>query len=124
MKERTESLPDAASVVEALADWFAEIHPRSAHVFDLIHQAAAVDPEIAQLEERREAQRLSNYEMAASVIAGKGDLRLPIRETAATIWTVGHPLVYRRLVTIGGWSSSDYREWVSESLAAAILVER
>lgn len=121
MKERTENLPDALSVIETLADWFAEVHPRSAQVFELIRQAAAVDPEVAELENRREAQRLSNYELAAAVIADKGELRLPIRETAATIWAVGHPSVYRRLVMAGGWSVSDYRNWVTTTLSAALL---
>lgn len=123
MKERTEGLPNAVSVIEALADWFADMHPRSAQVFELIRQAAVTDPEVAQLEERREAQRLSNYELAASLIAAKGSLRLPIREAAATIWTVGHPSVYRRLVMVGRWSHSDYRDWVCTTLAAALLTD-
>jgi hypothetical protein len=123
MSERTERLPDAASVIESLADWFAEVHPRSAAVFDLIREAAAVDPEVAVLEQRREAQRLTNYERAASIIAKKGSLRLPVRETAATIWTVGHPSAYRQLVAATGWTVGQYRDWIATTLTAALLTD-
>ena len=121
MQERTAELPDGGSVIELLADWFAEVHPRSAAIFNVIRQAAAVDPEVARLEDRREAQRLANYELAAAAIAEKGELRLPIREAAATIWSVGHLLVYRRLVIGSGWNLGEYRAWIRTTLATALL---
>lgn len=121
MMERTAGLPDSGSVIEVLADWFAELHPRSAEIFELIRQAAAVDPDVARLEDRREAQRLDNYEKAATVLADKGGLRLPVPEAAATIWAIGHPTVYRRLVLSVGWSVPDYRGWVRDNLRSALL---
>ena len=55
MRERMAAAGDSASAVAVLADWLAEVNPRAEKVFELIRQAAAVDPEIAELERRRDA---------------------------------------------------------------------
>lgn len=64
-------------------------------------------PAVAAFETEREQRRLANYGLAAQVLAEKGGVRprLDSEETAATIWSIGHPLVPACVVE-GGWSRS------------------
>lgn len=123
MQERAERLPDAAGVIEALADWFVEVHQRSGELFRIIREAAAVDPAVAIFEAERELRRLTNYHLAAQILAAKDGARPRMKpeEAAATIWSVGHPLVYRRLVVEGEWSPDRYRRWIVDTLTGSLL---
>ena len=123
MRERAESTSDAGGMIAVLADWFAEAMPRTADVMGVIHQAAAVDGDIADLEGTRAAQRFHNYLAAASQLAARpGAAGRPAEEIAATIWSIGHPLVYRFLVEDQGWDLDRYRRWITDCLIG-ILVE-
>jgi AcrR family transcriptional regulator len=121
MRERTDAIADAAGLIEVLADWFAEVQPRTSDVHSIIRQAAAHDEDIAELEEQRAAQRFRNYLLAAEQLTMRaGSATLPDEEIAATIWSVGHPQVYRFLTEGVGWDLDRYRNWVERSLVAAL----
>jgi AcrR family transcriptional regulator len=122
MRERVAGARTAADVIDVLADWFPEVHLRTAAVFQVIAQAAAVDPEIAKLEQRRATQRLVNYGEAAAALRERRGLRrgLSDHEAAALIWSVGHPQVYRTLVDDVGWSQQAYRTWLGTAFTAAL----
>jgi AcrR family transcriptional regulator len=122
LRERVASTRTAADVIAVLADWFAELHVRTAAVFQVIAQAAAVDPEIAKLEQRRATQRLVNYGEAAAVLRDRRGLRrgLSDHEAAALIWSIGHPQAYRTLVGDVGWSQDAYQSWLRAALTAAL----
>ena len=121
MRERAEATGDAAGMIEVLADWFVEAQPRTVEVHNIIRQAAAQDEDIAALEERRATQRFQNYLQAAQQLAMRpGSVSLPPEDVAATIWSVGHPQVYRFLVEVAGWDLDHYRHWVARSLAAGL----
>jgi AcrR family transcriptional regulator len=122
MRERVAATRTPPDVVAVLADWFAEVHVRTAAVFQVIAQAAAVDPEISKLEQRRATQRLVNYGEAAAALRERRGLRrgLSDHEAAALIWSIGHPQVYRTLVGDVGWSLDAYRSWLRTALTAAL----
>lgn len=122
MAERGAASRDLAGLIEVLADWFVELHPRVADVFALIRQAAAVDPEVAALERSRADQRLRNYLLAAAQVRERGGLTsgLTDEEAAATIWSLGHPETYRALVVEHGWSPQSYRAWLVSTLGGAL----
>lgn len=121
MRERTEATGDAAGLIEVLADWFAEAQPRTSEVHRIIRQAAAHDKDIAELERQRAAQRFRNYLQAAQQMAMRpGSVTLPGEEIAATIWSIGHPEVYRFLTEEAGWDLDRYRHWVERSLVSAL----
>lgn len=123
MHERTARAPDAAAVVGVVADWFAEAAPRTTRVFEVIRQAAAVDARVAELEDRRAAQRLRNYEGAGAGLEARAALApdLTRGDAAAIVWTIGHPEVYRMLVGRQGWSLERYRDWVERCLRLTLL---
>ena len=59
MRERAERADDPREIIAGLVDFWAEGLPRTAPVFRVIREAAALDPEVAELERRRSAQRLA-----------------------------------------------------------------
>lgn len=120
MEERTRRLSTQNDVIDALADWFAEVHPRSSDLFEAIRDAAATDDDAAVFRDERERRRLDNYRLAAERLAETGPISMDVEEAAALVWAVGHPGVYRRLVVDGGWSTDRYRAWVRDALAGSL----
>jgi AcrR family transcriptional regulator len=122
MEERAGETSDLAGLVKVLADWFLEVHLRTADVFRLIRQAAALDDDVASPERARADQRLRNYIKAAAQVRARGGLTsgLTDEEAAGVIWSLGHPDTYRALVVERGWSQEKYRHWLATSLQGAL----
>ena len=118
MRERSQEAASAQALLAVLADWFVEVHARTAAVCLVIRQAAAVDEEIAQFEQATGEQRLRNYGLAAAELRAWGAIPLGMSndEVAAAIWAIGNPDVYRTLVLNLGWSIPAYRKWVHKTL--------
>jgi hypothetical protein len=106
-----------------MVEFWRSAFPRTAPVFRVIREVAAVDDEIAELERVRAAQRLSNYGIAARLLAERGALRpgLTIEGAAAAIFAIGHPETYRALVSDGDWDDDQWCAWVQQSLENALL---
>ena len=121
--QRIRDASDPNLIVELLADWLVAAHERTAAISVAIRQAAAVDPELAELEQTLADQRFTGYREAARELARRGGLRngLGPEQAAATIWSLGHPDAYRFLVKRRGWTPRRYRRWLTDELSAAIL---
>lgn len=118
MAERSRQAPDAAALLDLLADWFVEVNERTAPIQWTIRQAAAMDEDVAELERARSRQRLRNYGLAAAALRERGGLgTMTDDEAAATIFTLGHPTAYRSLVIDEGWTPDAYRAWLRAALA-------
>lgn len=111
-----------SQVITVMTDWFVEVNQRTARINQVINQAASVDRDIAEWDERRSARRLHNYGEAASSLRVLHGLRsgLSDPEAAAALWSIGHPQIYRSLVVDIGWSADAYRQWVKTSLTALL----
>jgi hypothetical protein len=111
--------PDPGRIVE---HWRGAL-PSSARAFQLIRDAAAVEPAIADLQRKREGRRLLEYETAAHALEQRGLLRegLTARRAAATMFAIGHTEVYRTLVLEGPWDDSLWATWARSTLKAALL---
>jgi AcrR family transcriptional regulator len=91
---------------------------------DLIRSAAAVEPEIATLQEDlHQRQRRYGMNMVASWIAANGPLRdrMSSQDAGSIIWTLASPEVHRALTVDCGWSSVKFRDWLQHMLTAALL---
>lgn len=123
MKEQAEGEPDPRKVIAQLVEFWRGGLERTAPIFEVIRQAAALDPEIAALETERAQARLRNYGVAGRMLADRGQLRsgLSPDAAAAVIFSLGHPESYRLLVHNSGWSSEQWAMWVSDALEAALL---
>ena len=122
MRERTADAADLGSLLEVLADWFVEVNHRTEGIVGVIAQAAAVDPAVAKLEKDRALQRLHRYQEAAAAARARGGLAAGMSDgdAAATIWSLGHPQVYRTMVQDEGWTVPAYRKWMLRSLSAVL----
>jgi AcrR family transcriptional regulator len=123
MRERAEHELDAIRIIEQLVEFWQGALPRTAPVFRIMREAAAIDPEAASLERERAAQRLRNYEIAARLLDQRGPLRdgVTIDQAAATIFTIGHPETYRALVLDGAWDNRRWAAWARTTLQAALI---
>ena len=123
MHERAKGATDADEIVRQLVEFWRGGLARTAPVFGVIRQAAALDPEVATLERQRAQQRLKNYRQATGLMDDLGALRpgLSAEEAAATIFAVGHPDIYRFLVLEQGWQPERWARWVEATLTAALL---
>ena len=123
MRERAEAEPDPRKVIALLVEFWREALERTAPIFEVIRQAAAIDPEIAALQNRRDQQRLANYAIAGKMLADRGHLRpeLTPEGAAAIIFSLGHPESYRMLVGRSGWSIDRWSAWITAALCSALL---
>ena len=76
MREQAEAEPDPRKVIAQLVEFWRGGLERTAPIFEVIRQAAALDPEIAALETERAQARLRNYGMAGRLLADRGHLRV------------------------------------------------
>ena len=123
MREQAEGEDDPARVIGQLVDFWRGALPRTAPMFRIIREAAAIDPETATLERDRAAQRLHHYQTAAQLFDQRGALRdgLTVDQAAAAIFAIGHPEIYRALVLDGAWDERQWAEWARTALQAALL---
>lgn len=122
MAERADATGGVTGLSRLLADWIAEVNERSTEILTLIHQTAAVYPEVAALERERGEKRLAGFGRAAAVARERGGLTTGLSETqaAAAIWSLGHPQIFHSLVADGGWTTDAYRQWLAQSLRSVL----
>lgn len=84
---------------------------------------AAGDPALAQLRTELAEQRLHGLRSFANLLAERDALKsgLSVDKARDLIWTLCAQSNYDALVTARGWSHADYRDWLAEALAAALL---
>jgi AcrR family transcriptional regulator len=123
MREQADGETDPLEIIGQLVEFWRGALPRTAPVFRILREAAAIDPDAATLERDRAAQRLRNYAIAARLLDERGALRdgLTIDQAAATIFTVGHPETYRTLVIDGTWDNPRWAVWARTTLEAALI---
>jgi AcrR family transcriptional regulator len=123
MREQAESEADPIQIIDQLVEFWHGALPRTAPVFQIIREAAAIDPEAAALDRDRAAQRLHNYQLAARLLDHRGALRdgLTIDQGAAAIFAIGHPDTYRTLVLDGNWDDRQWTAWARTMLRATLI---
>jgi AcrR family transcriptional regulator len=115
--------PDARKSLDRLVEFWREARARTAPFYEILRQAAAVDPEAAEFERRRAAERFSSYRAGAQLLADRGALRegLTMDDAAAIYFATGHPEIYRSLVVEGNWTPEHWARWIRSTLEAALL---
>jgi AcrR family transcriptional regulator len=99
------------------------IHARSGPLLRVLIEGARTDPELAQVWQELEAERLAGMLRFAQLLAQRGVLRadLTVEEARDTLWTLNSLAVHDLLVMQRGWSAERHREWLAATLAAALL---
>ena len=122
LRQRVTAARSAPAVIRVLTEWILTVNERTANIFLMVGEAAAVDADVAAFERRRAAASLHNFGEAASSLRALRGLRggMSDPEAAAAIWAVAHPQVYRTLVTELGWSHEAYGDWLEKALRGAL----
>jgi AcrR family transcriptional regulator len=89
----------------------------------VLDAAASTDQTLARLREQHAQFRLQGLRRFAALLAERGALRpgLSVDRAADIIWALCAQANYDSLVTSRGWTDQDYRRWLSETLAHALL---
>ena len=113
----------ATEVIRILARSSALVNERTSGILRIVSEAAVVDPDVGEFEQKRDAARLHGFGEVAAALRDKRGLRGGIsdHEAAATMWALAHPHTFRTLVLSLGWSTEAYLNWLEKSLLAALL---
>jgi AcrR family transcriptional regulator len=101
------------------------VRERTAHVTEIVRQAAPADEQIAALWERFQREF---YELGVrgivETLEHDGVLAADPTTAADIGWTLTHPDLYQLLVRQRGWSPEAYERWLAETLSAQLIKDR
>jgi AcrR family transcriptional regulator len=118
--------PDPRKALALWAQMVTEIAVRVAPISEVLTAAADADPDAAQLLADADRERMAGATAFTRYLASRNGLAPGItpQHAADVCWVHMDPHLYRRLVTQRGWTTSDYTQWLSTSLAATLLRTR
>jgi AcrR family transcriptional regulator len=89
----------------------------------VLDTASNTDDALIELQEGHAHQRLVGLRRFAEFLADRGALRpgLTVGRATDLIWTICAQANYDALVTARGWSHQEYRDWLTDMLAASLL---
>ena len=112
---------DPARQLERFADFITKLNVVLRPVFAVLRDAAASEPEVAEMLATLERNRMRNMQLYASWFAASGPLRLSRRKAAETIFAIASPDVGRLLCDELGWTQKQHAAWVADMLKRALL---
>jgi hypothetical protein len=116
---------DPRRQLEAYAATQPGVWGRVGPLLRVLDAAAGTDQTLASLRDQQARFRWQGLRRFAALLAERGALRpgLSVDRAADIIWTLCAQANYDSLVTSRGWSDQDYRRWLSETLAHALLAD-
>ena len=114
---------DPRKIIRAWGRFVAELAPRAAPVALMLRDAAATDPELRQLRDEVDADRLRRMTENARRLQDAGHLRpgISLATSADVLWTYSSPELYELLVVRRGMPVRRYGEFVADAMIAALL---
>ena len=115
--------PDAEEALRRFARMSAGIAARFASLNEVLREGAASDPELAQLWQTSEAERLTAARTTIETVIGKGPLRSGLDPETATdvLWLLMSPENHHRLVGERGWTFERYETWYGDTMIRLLL---
>ena len=114
--------PDPRRRLDLVARNVRVVRERTAHVTEIVRQAAPADEQIAALWDRFQRDL---YEVGVrgvlETIERDGVLAVDLATAADIGWTLTHPDVYQLLVRRRGWSAEAYERWIAVTLRAQLI---
>ena len=94
-----------------------------AAVFEIMMDAAKIEPDFERIVEKLNKQRLEHMTLAVQQIAANGPFRGNLDDTRAidTVWTLTSGEVFLLLTRDRGWSKEHYAEWLADTLTRVLL---
>jgi AcrR family transcriptional regulator len=114
---------DPRAIIRHWGELTMEVAPRVAPVLLLVRDAAASDPELAQLQTEMDAARRTRMAHNARTLLKGRHLRKGVTLATATdvLWTYSSPELYELLINRRGWSVKRYGRFIAEAMIAALL---
>ena len=99
---------------------------RAAALMKVIRNAASVDPDVAALWSRIQADFYDIQRPIVEALHEKKALRPDLDVTRATdiLWTLNHPDLWHLLVGERGWTPEQYEQWFGDTVCAQLLTPR
>lgn len=100
-----------------------QVLSRVAPLVAVVRSAAEADDEIENLYRQLHTGRRRNLEFVADALIANGPLRdgMDREKTVETVWRLASPELFLLLRDISGLSPEAYADWLSDTLAAALL---
>lgn len=111
-----EQEPEASRRVRMFAALMRDVQGRTAAVAQVAREAAAADPEVAQMWRAMQDSRAEGMAEAARSLVGDARPARPMDEIRDLLWVLCSPEVHQLFVAERLWTPERYEEW----LAAAI----
>ena len=114
---------DPRRAVRLIAHPGCRIVARLAPVYEVVHGAAAADPDIAALLQRDKQRRLDNQTELVRMLADNGALA-PGRDVAwaaDVLFALLSHEMHQLLVVDRGWSLDAWEQWLADALTAQVL---
>ena len=114
---------DGREIIRAWGALTAEVAPLAAPILLLIHAAAATDPDVQELLDEMDADRLRRMTDNARRLRAAGHLRrgVTLAQAADVLWTYSAPELYELLVLRRGWSADRSGRFVANAMIDALL---
>jgi AcrR family transcriptional regulator len=122
--QRVLAEPVPYRAVTLMADHLADLWRRYAPIREVVRGAASNgEPALRDLWELSEQQRLTAARAFVTTLAAKGPLQEKLNVDIATdiTWVLISPDIYLSLVNQRGWDETAYRDWLADTLTAALL---
>jgi AcrR family transcriptional regulator len=108
---------DPAAFLDGYAGIIVDVHGRLAPIYEAVRGAASADPEARDVWQAVVAERLGGARNVVAGVQARGGLREGLDPVAAAdaVWALNDPGLYHLLVNERGWTSSAFRDWLSEA---------
>ena len=115
--------PDPRRALRLYAGTQPGLWSRTGPLLRVLDAAAPSDPALVDLQRALADQRLRGQGRVADLLAERGQLRrgLSVERARDVIWTLCAQATFDALVTARGWTHAEYRDWLADMLAAALL---
>jgi AcrR family transcriptional regulator len=114
---------DPRELLRRYAVMMGELAARAAPIYDVMVRAADAEPELAQLVDDFERQRLRAATMIAEAVAQRGGLPSgrSVADARDTVWMLNAPELYVTLTRKRRWSTRRYVAWAADTLVKLVV---
>ena len=118
--ERIRHEPDHRSAIDLLAAHLTGVASRYAPIYEVLRAAASGEPDLRELWDTEEAQRLTGARAWTDILRrkqGAPSQGVDVRTAADGLWLLMAPDHYLRLVHQRGWTQRKYQRWLAAAIA-------
>lgn len=118
--------PDAERQLRLAARNACKVKLRIAGVLEVIRSAAPIDPDIAALWRRIQAEFHANQRVIVESLDDKNALApgLEIDRATDILWTLNHPSTWQLLVEERRWTPQQFEKWLADTACSQLLSAR